>query len=166
MKESYFINKTFKFEAAHRIWKQDLSNSRGCEFTPSNQENKCTNIHGHSYKIEVIFTADNLDKQDMIMDFYHVKNMLKDYIDYLDHSIMLDRNDPIAEDFLKLANKYGISRVRVLNFHPTSENLAKHFYEYIENLLKQKNITDVRIYKVIVHETESGCAEYRKDISI
>lgn len=33
MEEKYFINKKFKFEAAHRIWKQDLSNSRRCEFT-------------------------------------------------------------------------------------------------------------------------------------
>lgn len=156
----YIIQKQFRFEAAHRVWKQDLSNSRGCEFTPNNTENRCTNIHGHSYKVIVKFIAFDLDRQDMVMDFYHVKFMLHKLIDSFDHAFLIDRNDPMYNDFMELVQKYNINRVVTLDFHPTSENLARYIYKYCQDLLETEKIYGVQVYSVQVFETETGAATY------
>ena len=60
------ISQTTAFEAAHRLMR-NLS--------------KCSNIHGHNYKIETIISYYELDKKDMIIDFYVVKNILDNIIE-------------------------------------------------------------------------------------
>ncbi len=156
------ISKTFRFEAGHRVWKQNLTMGRGSQFSIHERPvNKCINLHGHSYVLEVILGSDTLSEQDMVIDFYHVKSALKDLIDTMDHSFIIDVNDPMYEELKNTAEKYGALKIFPVDFCPTAEALAKFFYEFLESKLKEAGLLgDVKVVKVVLWETATSKAEY------
>ncbi len=157
------ISKTFRFEAGHRVWKQNLTHGRGAEFTRSVEvpQNKCINLHGHSYVLEVTVGSDTLSEQDMVMDFYHVKNALKSLIDTIDHSFIIDEQDPMFGELKEVAEKFGALKIFPVKFCPTAEALAKFFYDFLEDKLKEKGLLgEVKVVKVVIWETATSKAEY------
>ncbi|MCL2847326.1 MAG: 6-carboxytetrahydropterin synthase QueD [Firmicutes bacterium] len=66
---------------------------------------KCSNMHGHNWKIDVFLRSEKLNENGMIIDFDHIAQKL---IDKLDHKILND----------------------VLDFNPTAENLAKFVCDF------------------------------------
>jgi len=156
----WYISKTFRFEAGHRVWKQNLSCSRGSSLGSDCVENKCINLHGHSYEIEVVLSSKVLDNQDMVMDFHHLKSALKPLIDQFDHSFIIDKNDPLFEAFSKLNQEYGL-KLTIVDFCPTAEALARYIYNYLKDKFEKASLLkEVSIYKVVVWETKTSKAEY------
>jgi 6-pyruvoyltetrahydropterin/6-carboxytetrahydropterin synthase len=158
------ISKTFRFEAGHRVWKQDLTLGRGADLTKGKPVNKCVNLHGHSYVLEVTLGSETLSDQDMVMDFYHVKNALKDLIETIDHSFIIDVKDPMYEDLKKLAEKHGGLKIFPVDFCPTAEALAKFFYDFLTERLKEAGVLgEVKVVRVVLWETATSKAEYRPE---
>jgi len=161
------ISKTFRFEAGHRVWKQNLTHGRGANFTIGKEipVNKCINLHGHSYVLEVVLGSDNLSEQDMVIDFYHVKNALKDLIDTIDHSFIIDVNDPMYPELKQVAEKYGALKIFPVDFCPTAEALAKFFYAFVKRKLEEAGLLEeVKVVKVILWETATSKAEYSENM--
>ncbi len=156
------VSKTFRFEAGHRVWKQDLSSGRGSALTGEGKlQNKCLNLHGHSYVLEVVVGSNTLSEQDMVIDFYHIKSALKDLIEEIDHSFILDKNDPLYPHLKELSDKFGSLKIFAVNFCPTAEALAKFFYDFLVEKLKEANLSeDIRVVKIILWETVTSKAEY------
>lgn len=157
----YEITKIYRFEAGHRVWTQDLSKGRGAELSGRvcPPENKCRHLHGHSYVVELTIGSDTLDA-DMVMDFYHLKSAIKELIDYkLDHSFIIDRNDPLFPHLEKMAKEFGL-KLFVVNFVPTAERLAEFIYGYLKEKFHSSGIKEVDIVKVTVWETATSKAEY------
>lgn len=73
-------------------------------------EGKCKNLHGHTWKVEVVITSETLDKIGMVADFAALKKQLKDFLEVLDHVHLNEL--PYFKDT-----------------NPTTENLAKYIYE-------------------------------------
>ena len=159
------ISKTFRFEAGHRVWKQNLTYGRGAEFTRDEvPQNKCVNLHGHSYVLEVTVGSDTLSEQDMVMDFYHIKNALRELIDTIDHSFIIDTNDPMYEELKEVAKKFGALKIFPVDFCPTAEALARFFYDFLTERLKDARLLgEVRVVKVVLWETATSKAEYRPE---
>ena len=159
----YEITKRFKFEAGHRVWKQNLLSGKGSKFMGKEiPPNPCLNIHGHSYKVEITVGSDKLNEQEMVIDFYHIKAALKDLIDnQLDHSFIIDKNDPLYPTFKE---HFGFLKLTVVDFCPTAEALAKYIYDFLTEKLKEAELLDeIKVVKVVIWETETGKAEYRGD---
>lgn len=157
------ITKTFRFEAGHRVWKQNLTCGRGAKISHGKEKpiNKCVNLHGHSYLLEVTLGSDTLSDQDMVIDFYHVKNALKDLIDTIDHSFIIDVNDPMYGELKEVAEKYGAMKIFSVDFCPTAEALAKFFYDYLVSKLSEVDLLgEVKVIKVVLWETATSKAEY------
>ena len=157
----YEITKIYRFEAGHRVWNQDLSKGRGSELSGGAcpPENKCRHLHGHSYVLEITIGSDTLDA-DMVMDFYHLKSAVKELIDYkLDHSFIIDRNDPLFPQMEKMAKEFGL-KLFVVDFVPTAERLAEFIYNYLKEKFRSAGIKDVDIVKVALWETATSKAEY------
>ena len=58
---------------------------------------KCTNLHGHSWWVEVSAVAPTLDSG-TVVEFGTFKSALRSWIDtYLDHGAMLGFDDPMAK---------------------------------------------------------------------
>ncbi|MEG1258940.1 MAG: 6-carboxytetrahydropterin synthase, partial [Akkermansia sp.] len=71
----YRICKSIELESGHLLSKH-----------PGN----CKFPHGHTRAVEIIFTADSLDDNDMVMDFKVVKEMLGEFLEQFDHSLCMN----------------------------------------------------------------------------
>ena len=140
----YTIRKQFKFEMAHQL-KDAYSKS-------------CTNLHGHSYIVEVFFQSRDLDETGMVIDFGQVSDLIKDYIDtYWDHALVMPNNHD--KSYLKVLAKHN-KKLRVVNYNPTAENMSRVIYEEVRDILSEGNMNCNLVQKVRVHETATGWAEY------
>lgn len=139
------ITKEFHFEMSHCL---------------NNYDGACKNIHGHSYKLFVTLRGEpsrdkNSSSYGMVMDFTHLKKMVKENIlDVFDHSLVIERNSPFIESIKQIDTKKNI-----VDFQPTCENLVLYFKKQIEPLLPQ----NVELYKMVLYETASSCAEWNKE---
>ncbi|WP_300369284.1 6-carboxytetrahydropterin synthase [Hydrogenimonas sp.] len=145
------IRKLYKFENAHIV--------RHCT------SRRCSrSIHGHSYKVELLFSAPNLDRGQMVYDFGLTKGMIKEFIDAFDHAITLWRGDDPA--YIADMKKWS-ERWIELPVNPSAEQFARTFFLLIDRVLKQTKMvngeSEVTLESVIVHETDTGYAKADRD---
>jgi 6-pyruvoyltetrahydropterin/6-carboxytetrahydropterin synthase len=101
---------------------------------------KCENLHGHNWKVEVVFEADALNATGMVLDFIDAKKFLRECLEELDHT-----------------NINEIAKFKVIN--PTTENIAQHIFETLQDRVPD----GVRISKVTSWETPGSGAVYTPD---
>ncbi len=140
------IRKLYKFENAHIV--------RGCT------SRRCSeSIHGHSYKVELIFASDHLDRGQMVYDFGLTKLTIKELIDSFDHAITLWSGDDPG--YLRDMKKWSRRWVE-LPVSPSAEQYARVIFLMVElvlnNTVTVNNEKNVTIDSVIVHETDTGYA--------
>ena len=145
------IRKLFKFENAHIV--RDCSTQRCSE-----------NIHGHSYKVEVLLESNYHDNGQMVYDFGLTKLYIKELIDSFDHSITLWSQD--EKTYIDAMKKYS-NRWVELPVSPSAEQFSRVIYLMVERVLActdmQNGEKEVRLHSIIVHETETGYAQGFKE---
>ena len=130
------IAKEFRWEMGHRL---------------PEHFGLCKNIHGHSYKMIVEFEGE-LDKNQMVIDYYDVEKIINPVIEKLDHSFMINIDDKIVIEFLEKMNSKKI----VVGFNSTAENICNYLLSEIKKCSLPSNISSV---KVRVYETQFDYAE-------
>ena len=145
------IRKLFKFENAHIV--------RGCSSV------KCrSSIHGHSYKVEILFESNFLDNGQMIYDFGLMKQNMKALVESFDHAITLWSGD--SKEYREDMKKHS-SRWVELPVSPSAEQFSRVIYLMIDALLrltcKVNGEKEVKLHSVIVHETDTGYAQCFKE---
>lgn len=117
------VTVTVKFCAAHRL---------------VGHQGKCRHLHGHNYKAEIAITAQELNPLGMVVDFAHVKEPLKNWVDaHWDHNTILHPEDPLvrlmdtelpsldlAGAVVAAAGDRPFYRMPVDLPNPTAENMA------------------------------------------
>lgn len=145
------IRKLFKFENAHIV--RDCTTQRCSE-----------NIHGHSYKIEVLLESNYLDDGQMVYDFGLTKRYIKELIDSFDHAITLWTKDD--NEYIQ-AMKQHSNRWIELPVSPSAEQFSRVIYLIVEKVLActvmKNGEREVQLHSVIVHETETGYAQGFKE---
>ena len=101
-----------------------------------NYKGKCEQVHGHNYLVDLFISAQTIGKSGLLMDFTHIKAVLRKVLDEFDHK---DLNK--VKDFRKL--------------NPTAENIAF----VIHSKLKNKMPKDVQL-KVCIWESLKTGAVY------
>lgn len=135
----YFLEKTFLFEASHRL--------------QAGYTGKCTNNHGHSWVCKIILRGEELDGKAMLMDFSDMK-AIKNWIDdNLDHATILLKGDPFLEYLKNNGHKTWVTEE-----NPTSEHICFLLFEKARELFENER---VRVYAVSINETCTSRAEYR-----
>jgi len=130
------IAKEFRWEMGHRL---------------PEHFGLCKNIHGHSYKMIVEFEGE-LDKNQMVIDYYDIEKIINPVIEKLDHAFMVNIDDKIVIDFLEKMNSKKI----VVGFNSTAENICNYLLSEIKKCSLPSNISSV---KVRVYETQFDYAE-------
>ena len=130
------IAKEFRWEMGHRL---------------PEHFGLCKNIHGHSYKMIVEFEGD-LDKNQMVIDYYDIDKILNPVIEKLDHAFMVNKDDKVVLEFLEKMNSKKI----VVEFNSTAENICSYLLSEIKKCSLPSNISSV---KVRVYETQFDYAE-------
>jgi len=146
------IRKLFKFENAHVV--------RGC----STQRCRAS-IHGHSYKVEVLFESAYLDHGQMVYDFGLMKQGIKELIDSFDHAVAIWDGDDA--EYIE-AMKAHSNRWAILPVSPSCEQFSRVMFVMIDKLVWFTKMVNgekmVRLNSIIVHETETGYAQcFRED---
>ena len=146
------IRKLFRFENAHIV--------RGCS------TRRCSeNIHGHSYRVEVLLESNYLDHGQMVYDFGLTKLYIKELIDSFDHAITLwSGDDP---EYIA-SMKHFSHRWIELPVSPSAEQFARVIFLMVERVLAstqmQNGEKNVQLNSIIVHETDTGYAQgFRED---
>lgn len=141
------IRKLFKFENAHVV--------RGC----STQRCRAS-IHGHSYKVEVLFESQYLDHGQMVYDFGLMKQGMKELIDSFDHGVAIWDGDD--QSYIE-AMKAHSNRWVVLPVSPSCEQFSRVLFLMLDRLLSLTQTINgergVKLNSIIVHETETGYAQ-------
>jgi|Deesub1362B_J571_1020462.scaffolds.fasta_scaffold00630_20 6-pyruvoyltetrahydropterin/6-carboxytetrahydropterin synthase len=107
-----------EFSAAHKL---------------TGYKGKCSELHGHQWKVEIFVTGENLDKIGILIDFKILKEKLEEIIRKFDHSYL--------NDFKEIGN-------------PTSENISRHIFKNL------KLPESIRLEKVRVWESPHVWCEY------
>lgn len=118
-------------------------------------EGKCSNIHGHRWRVEATVAAEDVSEEGqergMVVDFKIFKDSLMELTEELDHSLVIE------EESLKESTRTALLeegfRIVELPFRPTAENLAAYFYHEMED-------KGYQMILVKVYETPNNCAAY------
>ena len=100
---------------------------------------KCENLHGHNWKVEVCVVGTELDAGGVLVDFGVVKKHLAAVIKSIDHQ------------FLNQLPAFGKTRP------PSSENIARHIAKELQERLQRPN---VRVSRVTAWESSKSAATY------
>lgn len=123
----------------------------------SGYNGKCANIHGHRWRVIAEVQSETLQKggqlDAMVVDFGDIKRDLKEIVDSFDHSLIYEKNT-MRELTIQCLTEDGFRLVEV-EFRPTAESFAYHFYHLI--LEKGYNVKRVTVY-----ETPTNCAVYER----
>lgn len=146
----YRVTKRFRFEAAHQL---DRAFSKACT--------DC--VHGHSYVVEVTLAADVLNDDYMVLDFGHIKDIIKASVEEFDHALLLPAS--LVKQYAKTPSRKIVN----VGCNPTAEVMAKAFFDVarcaIQGAMDRAELNvnrGVRVEKVRVQETETGWAEYEE----
>ncbi|MBC7076594.1 MAG: 6-carboxytetrahydropterin synthase QueD [Syntrophomonadaceae bacterium] len=104
-------------------------------------EGKCSNIHGHTWTVEVSISGNKLDESGMLVDFRYIKGALNTILDKLDHTLLNE-----------------VSPFDTIN--PTAENIARYIYYEMQGKIK---FTECKVKKVKVWESPTTWASYREE---
>ena len=133
----FTITKQFAFEAAHRL-------------IGLGHDHPCAQLHGHSYRVELVFESRDLDRRGFAWLDYRDLDAFKRHLDdTYDHAAILHADDPILGP-----TPHGM-KVVVLDCNPTAENLAYRFWLDAHKL-------GFAPAAVRVSETVKTWAEYRE----
>ncbi len=121
-------------------------------------EGKCSNIHGHRWRVIIEIKSSRLknDKQTkgMVDDFSTFKENVRKETDFYDHALVIEKNTLKPATLAALKDE-GIKMIE-LDFRPTAENFAKLFYDRFKTL-------GYDVKKATVYETPNNCATYSEE---
>jgi len=101
---------------------------------------KCENLHGHNWRVEVYVSGQHLNEAGVLMDFGDIKKAVAQIIDRIDHR------------FLNELTCFGSECLQ-----PSSENIA--FFIATE-LQKMITTPGIRVSRVSAWESDDSCATY------
>ena len=132
----YRVSKSVSFCYGHRLL---------------NYDGKCAHLHGHNAQAVITLESETLDELGMVEDFSLLKRLVWKWLDAeIDHTLLLHRDDPV----LPVLQQAG-ERVRVTDFNPTAENIARMIYDYVAG--QGYPVVDVTLW-----ETATSQASYRR----
>jgi len=88
----------------------------------------CKDMHGHTWKVEVVIAGETLDKVGLLIDFKVLKAKLKEVLSPLDHVVLND-----------LPAFKGIN--------PSTENLARHIYRSYKAHCAPLHLKQVQVWE-------------------
>lgn len=120
----YELKVTTRFAAAHQL---------------TMVGEKCENLHGHNWKVEIFVRGEELDEGGVLLDFGVIKRHVRQLMETLDHK------------FLNELDAFGNGTP------PSSENIARYI---AMELKKTINTPKVSVARVTAWESDDAAATY------
>ncbi len=94
----------------------------------NNYQGNCKNIHGHTWKVEVVISGKDLDEAGMLVDFRELKIVLASILETFDHTLLNE-----------------ISPFDSIN--PTAEHIARYIYQEVAKAYPEQKIKLVKVWE-------------------
>lgn len=144
----FHVTRLFEWDSAHRVLRH---------------ESKCSTLHGHRYKAEVMCRGEDLDAVGRVIDFGVIKEKLGAWIDERwDHTTLVNAADV---DLLELVHREHLAGKRapfVFQGEPTAENIARELLLTAVDLIEVRG-SGVQVIAVRVWETPNCWAEAKRN---
>ncbi len=98
---------------------------------------KCENLHGHNWRIEVCVKGEKLDEAGVLIDFGVIKSHVAEIIETLDHKFL--------------------NELECFDGAPSSEKIA---VQIAHSLQEKLNGTSVQVSRVTAWESDNAAASY------
>lgn len=125
----------------------------------SGYEGKCSNIHGHRYRLVVELASETLhqdgQERGMVADFGQVKTLLRQIAEQYDHKLLIEDNadgQAVARKLAELPNQFAVCMVP---YRPTAEEMSRDIYRQIKS-------AGYPVYSVELFETPVNSCIYRE----
>jgi 6-pyruvoyltetrahydropterin/6-carboxytetrahydropterin synthase len=103
---------------------------------------KCENLHGHNWQVEVCVNGPELNDAGVLADFGDIKRAVRRVVDGdLDH---------------KYLNELAMFQGR----QPTSERIAVYIAQQVQALLDESLTEKLQVSRVMAWESDDACAIY------
>jgi 6-pyruvoyltetrahydropterin/6-carboxytetrahydropterin synthase len=130
-----YITRKEHFSASHQLNNPKISKAKNEVIF-----GKCNNFHGHNYYLEVTLCGETDETSGYVFDLKKMSKIIsKEILDKVDHKYLNDI------PFFK-------------NVIPTTENMAKIFWNVLKPKFKTKN---AQLYSIVLYETEKNKVEYK-----
>jgi 6-pyruvoyltetrahydropterin/6-carboxytetrahydropterin synthase len=133
----------------------------------SKHPGNCRFPHGHTRKIEFVLEAEDLDENEMVCDFGLLNEVIRGYLDSLDHAMCMNTED---RAFGEMKACFGDRIVPFERQDPTTEVMAREIFHRCREALEKRRCagapgcfqlrSGVKLVSVRVWETASSWAEY------
>ena len=140
------VTKQIEWDMGHRV---------------TNHHSKCHNIHGHRYRAEIcmegkLVDIEGISEEGMVIDFGDIKKIAMEHIhDVLDHGFMVWKKD---KEVMKFFEDNPEQKHIIVDFVPTSENIAAWIFKELDGRFVDKFKTDLRLCWVELWETPTSVA--------
>ncbi|MDU2111160.1 MAG: 6-carboxytetrahydropterin synthase [Clostridiales bacterium] len=126
----------------------------------SGYNGKCSNIHGHRYKLIVSVKSETLHQEGqlrgMVDDFGNIKARLKEIEDLYDHKLVIEDNEDgrlVAQKLSELPNAF---KVMLVPYRPTAEEMSRDIFYKLKDM--GLNVGEVELF-----ETPTNSCTYSED---
>jgi len=136
------IGKEFVWEMSHRL---------------PFHEGPCKNIHGHTYKM-LLELVGEVNENRMLIDFYDIEQIVRPFLDKIDHAFLVDKKDDLMLNFLK-ENQFKYYEIEN---YSTAEDMSASFLEILKPDFQQfRNLKQI---KIRIYETSDAWAESESEL--
>ena len=118
----------------------------------------CAFIHGYSRSFHFTFEASELDSFGFVVDFGAFKKFREMLDKWFDHTLLLNADDPLLEEFRALESK-GACKITVLP-NVGMEGTAHFLYQKMNDFLSVETAGRATCVKVEVRENDKNSAIY------
>jgi 6-pyruvoyltetrahydropterin/6-carboxytetrahydropterin synthase len=149
------VTKEFSFCAAHIL---------------SDYDGKCSNLHGHNYKLKITLEGDIIEnktsnEKGMVMDFGTLKHGVSEIIEKWDHAFIIDNDSYDQIQLASYLEKNNLcTRFKHMKGRTTAENMIKDIVGDVVKQLIQDNITNVKTIYGKLWETPTSCVSHKQDV--
>ena len=126
----------------------------------SGYNGKCSNLHGHRYKLIVSIKSETLHQEGqlrgMVDDFGNIKAKLKEIENLFDHKLVIENNEEgllLAEKLKELPNSFD---VLLVPYRPTAEEMSRDIFHKLKDM--GLNVCEVELF-----ETPTNSCTYTED---
>ncbi len=122
------------------MYKLTLTTEFSAAHSLTNYPGVCKNIHGHNWNVSMSVSINELDDLGMAIDMVELKKYLDDVVNPFDHVLINE-----VKPFDKMS--------------PTSENLARFFFEALAKKIPQK----VKLLQLSVQESNNFVVSFSNE---
>ena len=126
----------------------------------SGYNGKCSNLHGHRYKLIVSIKSETLHQEGqlkgMVDDFGNIKSKLKEIEELFDHKLVIENNEEgllLAEKLKEFPNSFD---VLLVPYRPTAEEMSRDIFHKLRAM-------GLDVCEVELFETPTNSCTYTED---